>query len=171
MPSLDETTERLLLVAQETNVGLWDRNLVTNAVYLSPRWKEMLGFTDAEIPNSHDTWRERIHPEDLPTVLAALQRHLDGHTHFYQAEYRLLHKDGSYHWFFSCGASLRDASGTPLRVFGWHTDITERKQAQAQRLRWMALRAEVSQVLTERSSLPTMVQRCCQALEDHLQVA
>ncbi len=170
MPSPDETTERLLLVVQETNVGLWDWNLVTNEVYLSPRWKEMLGFTDAEIPNSYDAWRERVHPEDLPSVLATLQRHLDGHIPFYQVEYRLCHKDGSYRWIFSYGGSLRDASGTPVRAFGWHTDITERKQAEAQRLRWMALRAEVSQALTERSSLTTMVQRCCQALEDHLQV-
>ena len=169
MPSPDESTERLLLAVQETNDGLWDWNLVTNEVYLSPRWKEMLGFTPAEIPNSFDGWRERVHPEDLPAVLATLQHHLDGHTPFYQVEYRLRHKDGSYRWFFSHGGSLRDASGAPLRAFGWHTDITERKQAEAQRLRWMALRAEVSQALTERSSLPTMVQRCCQALEDRLQ--
>ncbi|HKF35695.1 MAG TPA: GAF domain-containing protein [Ktedonobacteraceae bacterium] len=170
MPGPDETTERLLLAGQVTNDGLWDWNLVTNEVYLSPSWKEMLGFSDAEIPNSYDAWRERVHPEDLPAALATWQRHLDGHTPFYQVEYRLRHKDGSYRWFFSHGGSLRDASGTPLRAFGWHTDITERKQAEAQRLRWMALRAEVSQALTERSSLPTMVQRCCQALEDRLQV-
>ena len=61
-----------VLVVQETNVGLWDWNLVTNEVYLSPRWKEMLGFTDTEIPNSYDAWRERVHPEDLPDVLATL---------------------------------------------------------------------------------------------------
>jgi PAS domain S-box-containing protein len=170
MPEADEATERLLLVVQETNVGLWDRNLVTNEVYFSPRWKEMLGFSDAEFPNSYDAWCERVHPEDLPAVLATLQRHLDGHIPSYQAEYRLRHKDGSYRWIFSCGGSLHDASGTPLRAFGWLMDITERKQAQAQRLRWMALRAEVSQALTERSSLPTILQRCCQALEDHLQV-
>jgi PAS domain S-box-containing protein len=170
VPGPDETTERLLLVVQETNVGLWDLNLVTNEVYLSPRWKEMLGFTDAEIPNSYDAWRERVHPEDLPAVLATLQPHLDGHLPYCQVEYRLRHKDGSYRWFFSYGGSLRDASGTPLRAFGLLTDITERKQAEAQRLRWMALRAEISQALTERSSLATMVQRCCQALEDHLQV-
>ncbi len=170
MPGADETTERLLLVAQETNVGLWDWNLVTNEVYLSPRWKEMLGFTDAEIPNSYDAWRERVHPEDLPAVLATLQRHLDGHIPYYQAEFRLRHKDGSYRWIFSCDGSLRDTSGTPLRAFGWHADITERKQAEAQRLRWMSLRGEVSQALTERSSLPTMIQRCCQALEENLHV-
>jgi len=170
MPGPDEATERLLLVVQETNVGLWDWNLVTNEVYLSLRWKEMLGFTDAEIPNSYDAWRELVHPEDLPAVLAAMQRNFDGHIPFFQVEYRLRHKDGSYRWIFSYGGSLRDAGGAPLRIFGWHTDITERKQAEAQRLRWIALRAEISQALTERSSLPIMIQRCCQALEDLLQV-
>ena len=170
-PSLDETTKHMLLAVQETNDGLWDWNLVTNEFYLSPLWKEILGFGDAELPNSYDTWRERVHPEDLPVALLTLQRHFDGSTPFYQVEYRLRHKDGSYRWFFLHGSSLRDASGTPLRAFGWHTDITERKQEEAQRMRWLALRAEVSQALTERSSLPTMLQRCCQALEDHLRVA
>src|SRR2546421_5408593 len=161
----------MLLAAQRTNDGLWDWNLVSNEVYLSPRWKEMLGFSDVELPNSYDTWREHVHPEDLPTTLTALQCHIDESTPCYQVEYRLRHKDGSYRWFFLHGGTLRDVSGTPLRAFGWHTDITERKQAEAQQLRWMTLRAEVSQVLTEKSSLPTIVQRCCQALEDHLQVA
>jgi PAS domain S-box-containing protein len=170
-PSLDEAAKRMLLAVQGTNDGLWDWDLVSNEVYLSSRWKEMLGFGDAELPNSYDTWRERVHPEDLPVALAALQRHLDESTSCYQLEYRLRHKDGSYRWFFLHGGTLRDAGGAPLRVFCWHTDISERKQAEAQRLRWMALRAEVSQVLTERSSLSTILQRCCQALEDQLQVA
>src|SRR3989440_7481471 len=161
----------MLLASQRTNDGLWDWNLVCNEVYLSPRWKEMLGFSDAELPNSYETWREHVHPEDLPTTLTALQCHIDESTPCYQVEYRLRHKDGSYRWFFLHGGTLRDVSGTPLRAFGWHTDITERKQAEAQQLGWMTLRAEVSQVLTEQSSLPTIVQRCCQALEDHLQVA
>ncbi|HET8852499.1 MAG TPA: GAF domain-containing protein [Ktedonobacteraceae bacterium] len=170
-PSLDETTKHMLLAVQETNAGLWDWNLVTNEFYLSPHWKEMLGFGDAELPNSYEAWRERVHPEDLPVALLALQRHFDGSTPFYQVEYRLRHKDGSYRWFFLHGSSLRDASGPPLRAFGWHTDITERKQEEAQRVRWLALRAEVSQALTERSSLPTVLQRCCRALEVHLRVA
>src|SRR5260370_4058750 len=131
MPSPDESTERLLLAVQETNDGLCDWNLVTNEVYLSPRWKEMLGFTPAEIPNSYDGWSERIHPEDLPAVLATQQHHLDGHTPFYQVEYRLRHNDGSYRWFFSHGGSLRGASCPPLRHFGLHTVIPRRKQSDA----------------------------------------
>ena len=161
----------MLLAAQGTNAGLWDWNLVTNEVYLSPPLKELLGFSDVELPNTYDAWRERVHPEDLAVVQITLQRHLDESTPRYQVEYRLRHKDGSYRWFFLHGNTQRDVNGVPLSAFGWHTDITERKQAEAQALRLMTLRAEVSQLLTEQNSLPTIVQRCCQALEDHLQVA
>jgi PAS domain S-box-containing protein len=170
-PSLDEAAQRVLLALPGANDGLWEWDLASNEVYLSPRWKEMLGFSDSELPNSNDTWRERVHPEDLPIVLTALQSHLDKPTLCYQVEYRLLHKDGSYRWFFLHGGTVHDSSGTPLRTSGWHTDITERKQAEAQRLRFLALRAEVSQVLAERCSLSSMVQRCCQALEGQLHVA
>src|SRR6266566_9988365 len=106
----------MLLAAQRTNDGLWDWDLVSNEVYLSSRWKEMLGFGDAELPNSYYTWRERVHPEDLPVALAALQRHLDESTPCYQLEYRLRHKDGSYRWFFLHAGTLRDAGVAPLRV-------------------------------------------------------
>ena len=55
-PSLDETAKRMLLAMQSTNDGLWDWNLVSNEHFFSPRWKEMLGFCDDEIPNTYDEW-------------------------------------------------------------------------------------------------------------------
>lgn len=44
-------TERLELVLQATSEGHWDWNLETDEVYFSPRWKEMLGYHEDEIPN------------------------------------------------------------------------------------------------------------------------
>jgi PAS domain-containing protein len=41
---LRERQERLDLVVQATNDGIWDWVLATNKLYLSPRWKQMLGY-------------------------------------------------------------------------------------------------------------------------------
>ena len=43
--------------------------MITDQVYFSPRWKEMLGYGDHEIANHLSSWMERIHPDDLPEAI------------------------------------------------------------------------------------------------------
>jgi PAS domain S-box-containing protein len=126
---IHDARERLFLAVQGADDGLWDWNIASGEVYFSPRWKEMLGYTEAEIPPRFKEWVKRIHPSDRSHVLAMLQHHLDGNTSLYRFEHRLRHKDGSYRRILARGASLRDANGKAYRLAGWHTDITEIKQA------------------------------------------
>jgi PAS domain S-box-containing protein len=131
---IHDARERLFLAVQGADDGLLDWNIASGEVYYSPRWKEMLGYTEADIPPRLEEWVKRIHPSDRSYVLAMLQSHLDGDTSLYCLEHRLRHKDGSYRWVLARGASLRDANGKAYRVVGWHVDITESKQAAEERL-------------------------------------
>jgi diguanylate cyclase (GGDEF)-like protein/PAS domain S-box-containing protein len=124
--------------------GLWDWNVLTGTVFFSPRWKEMLGFTQDEIGCSLDEWRTRVHPDDLARVMADVQAHLDGKTPAYFNEHRMCCKDGSWKWILDRGLVVaRDATGKPLRVIGTHSDITEVHQAEAERC---ALHEQISQL-------------------------
>lgn len=127
--TLKEREERLALVIEGTNDGIWDWDLQTDQVYFSPRWKAMLGYADDEIANSLDEWKSRVHPDDLERVTTQLQAYLDGQVPEYQLEHRLAHRDGSYRWIFARGIALRDSDGKPYRMAGSDADITERKQA------------------------------------------
>ncbi|HTD19574.1 MAG TPA: PAS domain-containing protein, partial [Ktedonobacteraceae bacterium] len=131
---IHDARERLFLAVQGADDGLLDWNIASGEVYFSPRWKEMLGYTEADIPPCLEEWVKRIHPSDRSYVLTMLQRHLDGDTSLYRLEHRLRHKDGSYRWVLARGASLRDANGKAYRLAGWHVDITESKQAAEERL-------------------------------------
>jgi PAS domain S-box-containing protein len=131
---LKEREERFALVMQGTNDGIWDWNLLTDEVYYSPRWKNMLGLKEDEISNHFEEWRHRVHPDDLEHALATIQNHLQSDAELYELEHRLRHNDGTYRWILARGFTLRDELGKPYRLAGSHTDITARKQAEEERM-------------------------------------
>ncbi len=128
--ALWEREERFVLVIDGTNDGIWDWDLKTNAVYFSPRWKSMLGYEDHEIANRFDEWLRLMHPDDVERAQAEVQAYLEGRTPVYQLEHRLRHKDGTYRWILARAVATRDPDGTPSRMAGSHTDMTERRQAE-----------------------------------------
>jgi diguanylate cyclase (GGDEF)-like protein/PAS domain S-box-containing protein len=127
--ALRESEERYALAVRGANDGLWDWNLKTNEIYLSPRWKAMLGYDENEIGNSLAEWFGRIHPEDLPRVQAGIAAHLEGKTLYYESEHQMLHKNGGTIWMLTRGLAYRDTNGVPLRMAGSQTDIAAGKVA------------------------------------------
>jgi PAS domain S-box-containing protein len=131
--ALRESENRLRMVLEVTSDGVWDRNLITDHVYFSPTWIQMLGYAEDEIEPHTRTWENLIHPDDRSRVLAAMNEHLDGHTESYTSEFRMRTKDGDYKWVLSRGKVVEyDPDGRPLRILGTHMDITERKQTDEQ---------------------------------------
>ena len=57
--------------------GVWDWDVPTGRVFFSHRWKAMLGYADDEIGGALDEWKCRVHPDDLPRVMADVKAHLD----------------------------------------------------------------------------------------------
>ena len=134
--------ERWDLAISGTNDGIWDWNLETGELFLSNRWKAMLGYQPDELPSSFSAWESRIHPEDRPRVMQAVQSHLEGVNDLYQVEHRLRCKTGGYRWILSRGRAVRDQAGKPTRFIGSHTDIQERVDAEhALRVRTAQLNA------------------------------
>jgi diguanylate cyclase (GGDEF)-like protein/PAS domain S-box-containing protein len=111
--------------------GVWDCNVVTQKTFYSPVWKAILGYTDDEISNDAPSWLQFVHPDDIGILNAAVAEHLAG-KEFFECEFRMRHKDGRWIWILDRGRAIdRDANGVPTRFIGTHTDITERKEAEA----------------------------------------
>ena len=69
-----------------------------------------------------------VHPEDLENTKKIIQKHLEGKTDIYQAEFRMKCGDNRYRWIRDLGkVFLRDKNGNPIRMNGVHIDITESK--------------------------------------------
>jgi len=108
--------------------GVWDWDIKHDSARFSDRYKEMFGFNDDDIHTSKQDWNNRVHPDDLASMNAAVNNYLTGKTEKYIHEHRVICKDQSIKWVLSRGMIVkRDKKGKPLRMVGTHTDITTRK--------------------------------------------
>jgi PAS domain S-box-containing protein len=132
---LEQLEHRWGLAVQSAAFGVWDLDVPGHAVHYSPQWKAMLGYGHSAEADATQTWRARVHPDDLPGMLDALSRHLEGREPAYEAEFRLRTADGRYRWVLSRGRVVeRDPRGQALRAVGTLTDLTDRREADALRV-------------------------------------
>jgi PAS domain S-box-containing protein len=127
--ALRESEERYLLALESSTEGLWDWDLLSDTVFYSKRFREILGVSLEEFPDTVESFRSRLHPEDADATRTAIERHLKERVPL-NVEYRLLTKSGTYLWFSARGQAVWDAVGNAVRMSGWIQDITERKQAE-----------------------------------------
>jgi diguanylate cyclase (GGDEF)-like protein/PAS domain S-box-containing protein len=132
--ALRESEERYALAVRGANDGIWDWNLKTNQIYFSPRWKDMLGYSENEIGNDPQEWFNRVNTQDIEKLKQALSAHIRGQTPHFEIEFRAAHKNGSYQWMQSRGLAVRGPDGTVSRIAGSITDISDRKEAEAKLL-------------------------------------
>ncbi len=128
--ALHESRTRLELAFSGAELGYWDWRVQTGEMTFGGRWADMVGYSQEDLIPNVSTWRRSIHPEDKEKVLTALRRHLEGLSLRFEAEYRMLHRDGHYIWVLNRGRVLeRDDAGKALRACGTHLDVTSRKLA------------------------------------------
>jgi two-component system sensor histidine kinase UhpB len=130
-----ESEERLTLALAGAQEGVWDWNLVTGDVVYSRRWKQMLGYADDEIEPHVRAWERLLHPDDRARAQEVNDSVARG-AESYEGEFRLRHKEGHYVQVLSRGFPVRREPGGPVtRIVGTHFDLTERRQAEAERAR------------------------------------
>jgi PAS domain S-box-containing protein len=145
--ALRESEERLRLAQRRTGVGIWDWNLRTDTITLTPELEAIFGLEPGSI-KSYADFRDRVHPEDIEAMearrAAAVRRR-----ETFGNEFRVIRPDGQVRWLLSLGGAFYDEDGEPIRILGNNADITERKQAElalAERNAQMALAGKAALV-------------------------
>jgi diguanylate cyclase (GGDEF)-like protein/PAS domain S-box-containing protein len=124
--------ERYMLAAQAASDGLWDWDMTRGAVFYSRRWKAMLGYREEEVGTGPAEMFSRVHPDehdDLDELVGACLR---GERAAFQTEARVRKKDGGYRWMLWRAVAVGQPGQSPHRMVGSLTDITERKELEAQ---------------------------------------
>ncbi|MCK6399809.1 PAS domain S-box protein [Thauera aminoaromatica] len=130
--ALAESEERLRLALQATNLGLYDLNVQSGEALVNAEYAAMLGYAPETFVETNAAWIERIHPDDREITARAYADYVAGRTAQYRVEFRQKTRDGDWKWILSLGKIVAfDDAGKPLRMLGTHTDITERKRAEA----------------------------------------
>ncbi len=133
--TIAKNEERWKFALEGAGDGVWDWSPMSDEAMFSKRYKEMLGYAEAEFPDTGEIWMAHLHPEDKERVLASLREHLTGNSPLYACEFRMRCKDGSYKHILARGKVVSfDAKGQALRMTGTHTDITKRKLAEEKML-------------------------------------
>jgi len=124
---IKKLNERYELTLAGAGDGIWDWDLLSDQIYFSKRWKELLGFEEGEIENTFHEWESRVHPDDLQKAIEIFEANIAGKTERYENLHRLRHKDGRWIWILVRGKTIFDADGNAVRMLGTHTDVTEKK--------------------------------------------
>lgn len=107
----------------------WSSDEQGNTRFVSPNVKRVIGFSaDEIIASGPRLWFDRIHPDDLPTVLQRYQR-LFSEGQF-DLEYRYQAHDGRWLWLRDQGTPTDETIDGRRLAVGVFTDVTLRKQAE-----------------------------------------
>lgn len=128
---LADTREKLDLALAGANLGTYDAHLPTGQVEVNNRYLALLGYAPRELAMSVAEWMSRVHPDDLPRIIAHQEQILATTGKYFDLEYRLRHKDGHWVWLHDRGRVFEtDAANNPVRVAGTQLDISLRKEAE-----------------------------------------
>jgi two-component sensor histidine kinase len=119
--------ERMQLALDAGRTGVWDWNLVTGAVHLDARVRQLWGLADDAEP-SFEVFRNALHPQDRRRSKEAVGLALDPtYEGDYEIEYRIIGvKDKVERWVSIRGRTFFE-EGRAVRILGTARDITERK--------------------------------------------
>lgn len=129
LESLRLTQQSLSLALQGGRMGWWSRDLATDEVLWSPELEAIFGVAPGAFSGTRRRFLEFIHPEDLESFKAAVEKSLEAGTD-YVAEFRFRRVDGTEGWMEGRGRAVYDELGRPTRSYGFGIDITRQREMQ-----------------------------------------
>jgi diguanylate cyclase (GGDEF)-like protein/PAS domain S-box-containing protein len=143
--AVERLNDQMAAATDNGRIGIWDADLRSGRTYYSDMWCELLGYSREEFGDAIDNWLKLVHPDDRERAKAADRDHIAGEAAYFEEEFRMRRKDGSWVWILDRGRVVaRNDDGSPVRMIGTHIDITRQKAEEEER-----------RLLAERMSIAT----------------
>ncbi len=128
---IEQSHKRLEVALEGSNSGIWEWNLQTNEVFFGENFFKMAGYEPDEFSHSLESFKERVHPDDVAEAENRVASYLEGKSKTYKVEFRLKTKSKQWMWILSQGKIFKyDEDGNPILFTGTHVDITYRKNSE-----------------------------------------
>ena len=128
---LRQSEERMRLVLDAVDDGIWDWDVARDLMIFSPRAAGLLGRLPGDLPNLAAV-RSVMRPDELPAFDAGLTGLLDDTAPFFEIEVPVVTATGESRWMLLRGRVVsRDRNGSALRALGTISDVTERNRLKA----------------------------------------
>jgi diguanylate cyclase (GGDEF)-like protein/PAS domain S-box-containing protein len=127
--ALQLSEERLKLAAEASGIGVWDYDMVSNALVWDDSMYALYGIDKSDGSGLFEMWSNMVLPEDVPLAEAALKATLESGVP-YTPCFRIRRGDGEVRYIQARAKIYFDDDGKPLRIVGTNEDITERKKLQ-----------------------------------------
>ncbi|MEA3289336.1 MAG: PAS domain-containing protein, partial [Campylobacterota bacterium] len=124
---LISSNTQLVNVLDSCELGYWEWNIKTNHLEVNERWLEMIGLERKDFHHNVEDWKQRVHVEDMIKTYRFIKKSFKDKKAF-TLEFRMKHKNGNYIWIEASGSAVDfDKDGKPLKVYGIHRDIQNKK--------------------------------------------
>jgi PAS domain S-box-containing protein len=128
---IKETEQRFRMAFEKIGDNAWEHDFNTGHTYFSSVKSHLLGFLFADFTNNANLWWSRVHPEDKWMLTENDAKYQSGAIDHHSLEYRMIHRNGSIRWVLDRGVVIeKSIDGTPLRIIGTHTNITNIKKTE-----------------------------------------
>jgi PAS domain S-box-containing protein len=130
--ALRASEERFKLAARATNDVIWEWDLASDDIWCSETFDDQFGYHHGSRSFSAQEKISRILESDQPRVVGRMQEKLRSRETFWVEEYDFQRRDGRYAHVLDRALIMRDEKGRPVRLIGAMTDMTHRREAEAQ---------------------------------------
>ena len=125
---LHTSEERFDIAAAAANIGVWERDLLTDQLIWDERMYALYGMA-AGTGDAFEIWKNAIHPDDVDRVLED-SRKAGGGEKTFNSEYRIILPSRETRHVRAFGKVIHDKHGAPVRMIGTNQNITKEKMAE-----------------------------------------
>ncbi len=145
---LRHSEEKFRNLANSISQLAWMADATGSISWYNERWFEYTGTTLEEMQGWG--WQKVHHPEEVERVTEKFKRHIAS-GEIWEDTFPIRSKTGQYCWFLSRALPIRDENDQIIRWFGTNTDITERREIEAERERLLE-REQMAREIAERAN-------------------
>ena len=127
---LKKLSTRLTLAASAGRIGVWDFDVLNNALIWDNRMFELYGIEKQDFGGAYDAWVAGVHPDDRQRGDSEIQAAITGEKEF-DTEFRVVWPNGTVRHIKAQASVQRDQAGMALHLVGTNWDITDQVRAMA----------------------------------------